>query len=129
MIDAALEHTGLGQLADRNARVLSGGEQQRLNIARAWVLQPRVILLDEPTAELDPNGTAGIERLIMTIAQQGTKIIMSTHDLGQAHRLANDIVFLHQGRLIERTPAQSFFEQPQTKMAQDFIAGKLLNGE
>ncbi len=129
LIDAALEHTGLSQLADRQARVLSGGEQQRLNIARAWVLQPKVILLDEPTAELDPNGTAAIERLIKTIAQQGTKIIMSTHDLGQAHRLASDIVFLHQGRLIEHTSAASFFEQPQTKMAQDFIAGKLLNGE
>lgn len=129
LIEAALEHTGLSQLADRNARVLSGGEQQRLNIARAWVLQPKVILLDEPTAELDPNGTAAIERLIKTIAQQGTKIIMSTHDLGQAHRLAKDIVFLHQGKLIEHTPADSFFEEPQTKIAQDFIAGKLLNGE
>ncbi len=129
LINSALEHTGLSQLADRSARVLSGGEQQRLNIARAWVLQPKVILLDEPTAELDPNGTAAIERLIKTIAQQGTKIIMSTHDLGQAHRLANDIVFLHQGRLVEHTPANSFFEQPQSKMAQDFIAGKLLNGD
>ena len=129
LINSALDHTGLSQLADRSARVLSGGEQQRLNIARAWVLQPKVILLDEPTAELDPNGTAAIERLIKTIAQQGTKIIMSTHDLGQAHRLANDIVFLHQGRLVEHTPANSFFEQPQSKMAQDFIAGKLLNGD
>jgi len=129
LINSALEHTGLSQLADRNARVLSGGEQQRLNIARAWVLQPKVILLDEPTAELDPNGTAAIERLIKAIAQQGTKIIMSTHDLGQAHRLANDIVFLHQGKLIEHTPADSFFEQPQSKTAQDFIAGKLLNGD
>jgi tungstate transport system ATP-binding protein len=129
LITTALEHTGLKQLAHRNARVLSGGEQQRLNIARAWVLQPKVILLDEPTAELDPNGTAAIERLIKTIAQQGTKIIMSTHDLGQAHRLANDIVFLHQGRLVEHTPAKSFFEQPQTRLAQDFIAGKLLSGD
>lgn len=129
LIESALEHTGLRQLADRSARVLSGGEQQRLNIARAWVLQPKVILLDEPTAELDPNGTAAIEQLIKKIAQQGTKIIMSTHDLGQAHRLANDIVFLHQGRLVEHTPANSFFEQPQTKIAQNFIAGKLLNGD
>ena len=129
LINTALEHTGLNQLADRNARVLSGGEQQRLNIARAWILQPKVILLDEPTAELDPNGTAAIEHLIKTIAQQGTKIIMSTHDLGQAHRLANDIVFLHQGRLIEHTPANTFFEKPETKIAQDFIAGRLLNGE
>lgn len=129
LIDAALEHTGLSQLADRNARVLSGGEQQRLNIARAWVLQPKVMLLDEPTAELDPNGTASIERLIKKIAQEGTKIVMSTHDLGQAKRLANDILFLHQGKLIEHTLAKVFFEQPQSQTAQNFITGKLLNGD
>jgi len=129
LIDTALEHTGLSQLANRNARVLSGGEQQRLNIARAWILKPKVILLDEPTAELDPNGTASIERLINTIAQEGTKIVMSTHDLGQAHRLANDILFLHQGKLVEHTSAKSFFEKPQSKTAQNFIAGKLLNGD
>lgn len=129
LINDALEHTGLLQLAERNARVLSGGEQQRLNIARAWVLQPKVMLLDEPTAELDPSGTGAIERLIETIAQQGTKIIMTTHDLGQAHRLANDIIFLHQGSVVEHSPAAIFFEQPQTKTAQDFIAGKLLSGE
>ncbi len=129
LIDAALEHTGLSQLAERNARVLSGGEQQRLNIARAWVLKPNVILLDEPTAELDPNGTASIEHLIKTIAQEGTKVVMSTHDLGQAHRLANDILFLHQGKLVEHTSAKVFFEKPQSQTAQNFIAGKLLNGD
>ena len=126
LIDTALEQTGLSNIADRNARVLSGGEQQRLNIARAWVLQPKVMLLDEPTAELDPSGTAVIERLIETIAQQGTKIIMTTHDLGQAHRLANDIIFLHQGKLVEHTAATQFFEHAETKLARDFIAGKLL---
>ncbi len=128
LINTALKHTGLSQLAHRNARVLSGGEQQRLNIARAWVLKPKVILLDEPTAELDPNGTASIEQLIETIAKQGTKVIMTTHDLGQARRLAKDILFLHQGKLLEHTPAESFFEQPDSKPAQNFIAGKLLNG-
>ncbi len=129
LITTALQDTGLASLAERNARVLSGGEQQRLNIARAWVLQPKVMLLDEPTAELDPNGTAVIERLIETIAQQGTKIIMTTHDLGQAHRLANDILFFHQGKLVEHTLAQEFFTQAQTQTAQDFIAGKLLIGK
>jgi tungstate transport system ATP-binding protein len=128
LINTALKHTGLSQLAHRNARVLSGGEQQRLNIARAWVLKPKVILLDEPTAELDPNGTASIEQLIETIAKQGTKVIMTTHDLGQARRLAKDILFLHQGKLLEHTPAESFFEKPDSKPAQNFIAGKLLNG-
>lgn len=129
LIQEALKLTGLSHLAERNARVLSGGEQQRLNIARAWVLQPRVILFDEPTAELDPSGTAAIEKLIETISQQGTKILMTTHDLGQARRLASDILFLHQGRLIEYSVAENFFQQPQTKMAQNFIAGKLLNGD
>lgn len=126
LINTALEHTGLLPLAERSARVLSGGEQQRLNIARAWVLQPQVMLLDEPTAELDPSGTAAIERLIKEIAQQGTKIIMSTHDLGQAHRLGRDILFLHQGKLMEHTLAEEFFTHAKTDTAQDFIAGKLL---
>jgi len=125
-INYALEQTGLSKLTDRNARVLSGGEQQRLNIARALVLNPKIILLDEPTAELDPGGTAIIERLIETIAQQDTKIVMSTHDLGQAKRLASDILFLHQGRLIEHTASETFFEDAQTQTAKDFIAGKLL---
>jgi tungstate transport system ATP-binding protein len=129
LIDAALKDTGLSQLANRNARVLSGGEQQRLNIARAWVLKPKVMLLDEPTAELDPNGTAAIEQLIETIAKQGTKIIMTTHDLGQARRLAEDVLFFHQGRLVEHTAANTFFQQPHSKTAQNFIAGKLLNGD
>ena len=109
--------------------MLSGGEQQRLSIARAWVLQPKVILFDEPTAELDPSGAATIEQLIETIAQEGTKILMTTHDLGQARRLASDIVFLHQGRLIEYCLAEDFFTQPQTKTTENFIAGKLLNGD
>lgn len=126
LIKVALEQTGLSSIAERNARVLSGGEQQRLNIARAWVLHPKVMLLDEPTAELDPSGTAVIERLIETIAQQGTKIIMTTHDLGQAHRLANDILFLHQGKLVEHTKVSRFFKNAETQLARDFIAGKLL---
>lgn len=127
LIQEALQHTGLAELATRSARTLSGGEQQRLNIARAWILKPRVMLLDEPTAELDPSGVATIEILIKTIAQQSTKIIMTTHNLGQAKRLAHDILFLHQGKLIEHTLAQVFFTQPRTRLAEDFIAGKLLN--
>lgn len=125
----ALSYTGLFHLADRNARVLSGGEQQRLNIARALVLRPQVILLDEPTAELDPTGTAAIERLIKDIAQHGAKVIMTTHDLSQARRLASDILFLNNGKLLEYSPALAFFKQPRTHAAQNFIAGKLLNDE
>ncbi len=129
LIQEALEHTGLSHLVERNARVLSGGEQQRLNIARALVLRPKVVLLDEPTAELDPTGTAIIERLIKKIAHQEAKVIMTTHDLGQARRLADDVLFLHQGKLLEYSPAIEFFERPKTKAAQNFVAGKLLNGE
>ena len=127
LIREALRHTGLAELAARSARTLSGGEQQRLNIARAWILNPKVMLLDEPTAELDPSGVATIEMLIKTIAQQRTKIVMTTHSLDQAKRLASDILFLHQGRLIEHTPADLYFSQPKTGLARDFIAGKLLN--
>ncbi len=127
LIQEALNHTGLANLASRSARVLSGGEQQRLSIARAWVLHPKVILLDEPTAELDPVGTAYIENLIETITDEGTKIVMTTHDLGQAQRLANDIIFLHQGKLLECSLAKSFFIKPATATAQNFIKGKLLN--
>ena len=127
LIQQALQHTGLVKLSAQSARILSGGEQQRLNIARAWVLEPKVMLLDEPTAELDPSGVATIERLIKIIAQQNTKIIMTTHSLDQAKRLAHDILFLHQGRLIEHTPAKVYFAQPQTSLSEDFLAGKLLD--
>ncbi len=129
LLRTALQHTGLLRLAERNARVLSGGEQQRLNIARAWILRPKVVLLDEPTAELDPSGTAAIEHLIGSISQQGTKVFMTTHDLGQARRLAGDILFLHQGKLVEYSSTPDFFRQPQTTTAKNFIAGKLLNGD
>lgn len=127
LIYEALQHTGLAHLAAQSARTLSGGEQQRLNIARAWILKPKVMLLDEPTAELDPSGLAAIEMLIKTIAQQDTKVIMTTHSLDQAKRLAHDILFLHQGVLIEHTPATMYFSRPKTSLAEDFIAGRLLN--
>ena len=127
LIEQALHHTGLMQLSKQSARTLSGGEQQRLNVARAWVLEPKVMLLDEPTAELDPSGVATMEKLIRKIAQQNTKIIMTTHSLDQARRLAHDILFLHRGRLIEHTPAKVYFAQPKTRLAEDFLAGKLLD--
>ncbi len=127
LIQQALRHTGLIQLSKQSARTLSGGEQQRLNVARAWVLEPKVMLLDEPTAELDPSGVATMEMLIRKIAQLNTKIVMTTHSLDQARRLAHDIVFLHRGRLIEHTPAKVYFAQPRTRLAADFLAGKLLD--
>ena len=121
-----LARTGLAPLADRRARVLSAGERQRLSLARAWALEPEILFLDEPTAALDPAATAAIERLIRTISESGTKIVMTTHDLGQARRLAGDVVFLAAGRLIERAPAPGFFDSPSTDEARAFLKGELL---
>lgn len=121
----ALERTGLAPFAARPARALSGGEQQRLALARAWALEPEVLFLDEPTASLDPAATRMVEDIIRTIHAQGTKVVMTTHDLGQARRLAGDILFLHRGRLVERASADRFFAGPQSAEATDFIAGRL----
>jgi tungstate transport system ATP-binding protein len=121
-----LEQAGLLALATRPARVLSGGEQQRLALARAWALRPQVLFLDEPTASLDPAATQAVEALLDHIHRTGTKIIMTTHDLGQARRLADEVLFLHHGRLVEYVPASTFFSNPQSKEAAAFLEGKLL---
>lgn len=121
-----LEETGLGALAQRQARSLSIGEQQRLALARAWATAPEVLFLDEPTASLDPAATRAVEEIIGAIDLTGTKIVMTTHDLGQARRLADEIVFLHRGRLLEHRPAAEFFAAPATAEAAAFIDGKLL---
>jgi tungstate transport system ATP-binding protein len=125
-IREVLEDTGLGDLADRHARHLSVGEQQRLALARAWATGPEVLFLDEPTASLDPAATRAVEDVIAAIDLSGTKIVMTTHDLGQARRLADEIVFLHRGRLLEHRPAKDFFADPKTPEAAAFIQGKLL---
>jgi tungstate transport system ATP-binding protein len=125
-VRAALEQVGLAHLADRPARVLSGGEQQRLALARAWARAPKVMFLDEPTANLDPAATRGIEAVIAAMHARGVTIIMTTHDLGQARRHADEIVFLHRGRLVEHTEAARFFARPDTPEARTFVAGELL---
>jgi tungstate transport system ATP-binding protein len=117
---------GLGGLDNRPARKLSGGEQQRLALARALAKEPDVLFLDEPTASLDPAATKGIEDVIRTVALRGIKVVMSTHDLGEAKRLAGDIVLLHRGRVIETGPAEAFFPAPKTEEARRFINGELL---
>lgn len=122
----ALQQAGLLDLARRPARLLSSGEQQRLALARAWALKPQVLLLDEPTASLDPAATQMVEVFLQQIAKTGTKIIMTTHDLGQARRLADEVLFLHHGRLQEHTPAAKFFSAPQSKEATAFLEGQLL---
>jgi tungstate transport system ATP-binding protein len=125
-VAAALDQVGLGHLADRPARVLSGGEQQRLALARAWSLEPKVMFLDEPTANLDPAATRAIEAVIAAMHERGVKIVMTTHDLGQARRHADEIVFLHKGRLVEHAAAARFFTRPGTPEARTFVAGELL---
>ncbi|HEX2651853.1 MAG TPA: ATP-binding cassette domain-containing protein [Burkholderiales bacterium] len=122
---AALAEVGLAGLARRPARVLSGGEQQRLALARAWALHPEVLFLDEPTANLDPGATREIETVIKAFDAAGTKIVMSTHNLGQARRLGDEVLFLHQGRLVERSPVETFFRQPASAEADAFIKGEL----
>jgi tungstate transport system ATP-binding protein len=121
----ALQEVGLGHLAHRAARVLSGGEQQRLALARAWALHPEVLFLDEPTANLDPSATREIEAIIRAFDASGTKIVMSTHNLGQARRLGDEVLYVHQGRLVERAPVERFFRQPRSTEAAAFIKGEL----
>ena len=112
-----LELVGLGHLARRPARRLSGGEQQRLALARALARDPAVLFLDEPTASLDPAATKAVEDIIRAVSQRGIKVVMATHDLGEARRLAGDIVMLHRGRVVETGAAASFFDAPQTAEA------------
>jgi tungstate transport system ATP-binding protein len=121
-----LQEVGLAAQAGQPARLLSGGEQQRLCLARALALAPQVLFLDEPTASLDPASTAAIEAIVSRAHEHGTKVIFVTHDLGQARRLADDVVFLNGGRLAEHTPAGRFFDEPVSEAARDYVAGRLV---
>lgn len=123
---AALRRFGLSERARQPARLLSGGEQQRLAIARAWSLRPELLFLDEPTSQLDPAATWQIEELLTGLVAEGITVLMSTHDLGQAKRLADRVLFLHRGRLVEDSLAAYFFAEPQTIEARAFLAGELL---
>src|SRR3954467_7141579 len=116
-----LDRVGLGALADRPARRLSGGEQQRLALARALARDPEILFLDEPTASLDPAATKAIEDIIRKVAARGIKVIMTTHDLAEAKRLAGEIVLMHRGRVIETGPADAFFANPKSQDARRFI--------
>lgn len=122
----ALERFGLTSFAHRAARSLSGGEQQRLAIARAWALRPEMLFLDEPTAALDPAATRAVEAMINACHADGISILMTTHDLGQARRLAENVLFLHAGHLLEDAPAFAFFDKPRTREATAYLHGDLL---
>ena len=118
---------GLANLGDRPARKLSGGEQQRLALARALAKDPQVLFLDEPTASLDPAATKSVEDLIRDVAARGIKVVMSTHDLGEARRLAGDIVLMHRGRIVESERGRRRFSAtPRPPKPRRFVAGELL---
>jgi tungstate transport system ATP-binding protein len=122
----ALRSAGLGHLAERHARVLSAGEQQRLALARALSLDPEILFLDEPTANLDPESTLAIEARLRLARDNGTKIVLVTHDLGQARRLAEHLVFLHRGRVAEAGSAKMFFSRPATAYARAYLDGRIV---
>lgn len=122
----ALRLAGLKEHAATPARVLSGGEQQRLCLARALSLEPDVLFLDEPTSSLDPASALVIERLLLDAQRRGIKVILVTHDVGQARRLAEDVVFLNHGRAIEHQDSESFFANPHSESARAFLRGGLV---
>jgi iron(III) transport system ATP-binding protein len=121
-----LKAVQLDHLADREATKLSGGQQQRLALARALARNPEVLFLDEPTASLDPAGTKAVEEIVARVAASGVKVVFSTHDLGQARRLAADIVFLVGGRVAEHASVQNFFASPATSQGSAFVRGDLV---
>lgn len=117
---------GLTAVLDQRAGGLSGGEQQKLALARALVRQPEILFLDEPCASLDGHATRDIETLLRDTAHSGVRIVMSTHDIGQARRLAADVVFLAQGKLCEHSPAPAFFTAPQSAQARAYLNGEIV---
>ncbi len=121
----ALARVGLQGLAERAARTLSGGQQQRLALARAWALRPDVLLLDEPTASLDPSAKREVEALIEDLARDGVTLVFSTHNLGQAKRLASRVAYLEGGRLVVDLPVEPFFQGPLPAEAALFLKGEL----
>jgi len=121
-----LHEAGLSRQQQQPARLLSGGEQQKLALARALATEPEVLLLDEPCASIDSASTLQIEALLRRTHERGVKIILVTHDIGQARRLADDIVFVHSGRLLEYQPASSFFDSPASAQARAYLDGKII---
>ena len=124
--DELLSLGRLEALAERPARVLSGGEQQRVAMVRALAADPDFLLLDEPTASFDPQSTAAIEQLVRQAARAGTRVVLVTHDVGQAQRLADEVIFLHHGQCLEAQPADAFFNRPHSAQAKAYLNGELL---
>lgn len=127
LVEQALEDVGLAEFAQRNARSLSGGEAQRIALARAMVLKPEVLLLDEPTSNLDPANVAVVERSIRRLNEKyGTTVIMVTHNIFQAQRMAEEVLFFYRGRLVEKGPTQQVFHNPEDERTRAFIKGEMV---
>lgn len=124
--DALLDEVGLAGRARQPARLLSGGEQQRLALARALATDPQVLFLDEATASLDPASVQRIEEIVARRAASGTRVFFVSHDIAQARRLADDVVFLCHGKVAEHAPAARFFDAPATSVARDYLAGRII---
>ncbi len=122
----ALEQARLSEIATSPARSLSGGEQQRLALVRALVTRPDIVFLDEPTSNLDPGSTAAIECLVRQARDAGMRFALVTQDIGQARRLATDVIFMHRGRLLEQSSGESFFRTPRTHEAAAYLEGKIV---
>ncbi len=125
---AALGRVGLADLASRNARTLSGGQLQRVAMARAWALDPQMLLLDEPTASLDPHAKREVESLMGEFAEGGMTLVFASHNLGQVKRLATRVVYMQQGRVFADLPVQAFFEGPlgaTSREAELFVRGEM----
>lgn len=122
----ALQQARLSEIATSPARRLSGGEQQRLALIRALVTRPEIVFLDEPTSNLDPGSTAAIECLVKRARDAGTRFALVTQDIGQARRLATEVIFMHRGRLLERSSGESFFRAPRTSEAAAYLEGRIV---
>jgi len=123
---ALLDHVGLAHKAGQPARLLSGGEAQRLALARALATDPEVLFLDEPTASLDPASVLAIEQIVADARDRGVRVVFVSHDIGQARRMADEVVFLHRGRVAEHAPAAAFFPEPQSQAARDYLNGNVV---
>jgi len=124
--DRLLDHVGLGHKARQPARLLSGGEAQRLALARALATDPEVLFLDEPTASLDPASVLAIEAIVAEARNRGVRIVFVTHDTGQARRMADDVLFLQGGRVAEHSRAADFFPAPRSQAARDYLDGRIV---
>jgi len=127
-VDHVIAKVGLNHLANHPAHQLSAGERQKLCLARAILQKPNLVLLDEPTANLDPHATEQIEKIICGFTNQGSDVIFSSHQLAQVQRLAQYIIFIDQGEIKEKGPVGPFFSNPQTAAAKQYLQQELLTG-